>query len=160
MGWFFSWYLTLTLLGWLTFPLAFRLFPALADRGYSLSRALGLLVWGYAFWLPTSLGLSQNDLGGLLLALLILIGLSTWAYQTVDRGQRITSPIVYRPTSIIDWLRDNFRLLRNVEILFFLTFAFLAFVRASNPELTSAVIRLWAAVPGTPVNLASMAVIT
>ena len=138
MGWFFSWYLTLTLLGWLTFPLAFRLFPALADRGYSLSRALGLLVWGYAFWLPTSLGLSQNDLGGLLLALLILIGLSTWAYQTVDRGQRITSPIVYRPTSIIDWLRDNFRLLRNVEILFFLTFAFLAFVRASNPELTSA----------------------
>jgi hypothetical protein len=27
MAWFFSWYLTVTLLGWLTFPLVYRLFP-------------------------------------------------------------------------------------------------------------------------------------
>ena len=77
MLWFFSWYLTVTLLGWLTFPLVFRLFPALADRGYSLSRAVGLLVWGYAFWLLTSLGVSQNDVGGLLLGLIILAGLAS-----------------------------------------------------------------------------------
>ena len=31
---FISWYLLITLLGWITFPLAYRLFPALADRGY------------------------------------------------------------------------------------------------------------------------------
>jgi len=30
-----SWYLASSLLGWLTFPLVFRLFPALADRGYT-----------------------------------------------------------------------------------------------------------------------------
>jgi YYY domain-containing protein len=129
MLWFFSWYLTITLLGWLTFPLVFRLFPALADRGYSLSRAAGLLVWGYVFWLLTSLGLSQNDAGGLLLGLLILAGLSVWAYQTVNREQK---------TVILDWLRGNRRLILSVEILFFLAFAFLAFARASNPELTSA----------------------
>ena len=129
MLWFFSWYLTITLLGWLAFPLVFRLFPALADRGYSLSRAAGLLVWGYVFWLLTSLGLSQNDAGGLLLGLLILAGLSVWAYQTVNREQKAV---------ILDWLRDNRRLILNVEILFFLAFAFLAFARASNPELTSA----------------------
>ena len=33
-----SWYLASSLLGWLTFPLVFRLFPALADRGYTLAR--------------------------------------------------------------------------------------------------------------------------
>ena len=60
---FISWYLIATLLGWLTFPLAYQLFPALADRGYSLSWAAGLLIWGYVFWLFTSLGLTQNNVG-------------------------------------------------------------------------------------------------
>ena len=41
---FFSWYITITLLGLLTFPLAYRLLPALPDRGYALSRTLGLLI--------------------------------------------------------------------------------------------------------------------
>ena len=76
---FFLWYLLSTLLGWLTFPLAHRLFPALKDRGYTISRAFGLLVWGYAFWLLASFHIAQNDIGGLLLGLLVLTGLSAWA---------------------------------------------------------------------------------
>ncbi len=140
MGWFFSWYLTVTLLGWLTFPLAYRLFPALADRGYSLSRALGLLVWGYVFWLFTSLGISQNDVGGLLLGLLILAGLSIWALRFADSRRQTTdgSEIVSGLSSIVGWAKHNRRLVLNVEVLFFIAFAFLAFVRASIPELTSA----------------------
>ena len=69
---FISWTIVITLLGWLTFPLAYHLFPALADRGYTLARAAGLLVWGYVFWLFASLGIAQNDVGGLLLALLVV----------------------------------------------------------------------------------------
>ena len=71
-----SWYLIVTLLGWLTFPLIYRLFPALADRGYSLARAAGLLIWAYVFWLFTSLGLTQNNSGGILFGLLPLVGLA------------------------------------------------------------------------------------
>ncbi|MCK5431015.1 MAG: hypothetical protein KAI94_16175, partial [Anaerolineales bacterium] len=63
------WYLLISLLGWLTFPLAYRLLPALGERGFAFSRILGLLLWGYVFWLLASLGILQNDLGGLLLAL-------------------------------------------------------------------------------------------
>ena len=69
---FLLWYLLITLIGWLTFPLAYRLFPALAERGFSLARPLGLLVWGYIFWVMASLGLIQNDGGGLFLALVVL----------------------------------------------------------------------------------------
>jgi len=140
MGWFISWYLTVTLLGWLTFPLAFRLFPALADRGYTLSRALGLLVWGYVFWLLTSIGITQNNIGGLLFGLLILAGLSFWALRSIDRRQQATdnNNIASGLSSIGSWVWHNRRLVINVEILFFLAFAFLAFARASNPELTSA----------------------
>ena len=46
--------------------------------------------------------------------------------------------IVRGLSSIVAWVKHNRRLVLNVEILFFIAFAFLAFVRASNPELTSA----------------------
>jgi hypothetical protein len=58
---FLSWYLTLSLMGWLTFPLAYRMLPALPDRGYAFSRILGLLLWGYGFWLLGSLGVLYNE---------------------------------------------------------------------------------------------------
>src|SRR5512136_2658001 len=73
---FLAWYLLISLLGWLTFPLAYRLFTKLADRGYALSRALGLLLWGFIFWLLVSLGIVQNDSGGLGLAFALVVGLS------------------------------------------------------------------------------------
>ncbi len=138
MGWFFSWYLTVTLLGWLTFPLVYRLFPALADRGYSLSRAAGLLVWGYVFWLLTSLGLSQNDAGGLLLGLLILAGLSLWVLRSIERRKSGEGSPFGNLSILVSWFKHNRRLVLSVEGLFLVAFVFLAFARASNPELTSA----------------------
>jgi len=124
---FISWYLLLTLLGWLTFPLAYRLFPALADRGYSLSRVAGLLIWGYIFWLFTSLGLTQNTVGGILFGLFVLAGLSAWSL--FDRATVNSLP------SIVQWLKSNLRYIFSVEILFLIAFAFLAFIRAGNSEL-------------------------
>src|SRR6266540_7275083 len=95
---FISWYILLTVLGWLTFPLAYYLFPALADRGYTLSRAFGLLIWGFVFWLFASFGVAQNDIGGLLLGLVILGGLSAWAF-------------VKCRSEIISWFQENRRLI-------------------------------------------------
>lgn len=119
---FLVWYFLLTLLGWLTFPLTFTLFPALTDRGYTLARAAGLLVWAYVFWLFASLGISQNDLGGILLALAVLIALSGFS-------------IVNRKSEIVNFLRSNIPLLLTTELLFLAAFAFMAFVRSANPEL-------------------------
>ena len=73
---FLLWYLFISLLGWLSFPIAHRLLSGLPGKGYSLSKALGLLLWGFFFWFLTSVGLLQNDLAGQLLALVILILLS------------------------------------------------------------------------------------
>src|ERR1043165_1605017 len=97
MSAFISWYIVITILGWLTFPLAYFLFPALKDRGYALSRALGLLIWGYVFWLFASLGIAQNDVGGLLLALLVLIGMGIWATLTDHRPWTIDDDMVHGP---------------------------------------------------------------
>jgi len=122
---FISWYILVTLLGLLTFPLAHRLFPALADRGYALSRAFGLLVWGFVFWLFANFGIAQNDVGGLLLGLVILGGLSTWIFF----NQR---------SEIQNWLKENTKLILTTEILFLLAFGMMAFIRANNPEITTA----------------------
>jgi YYY domain-containing protein len=121
---FFSWYFLISLLGWMTFPLAYRLFPALADRGYSLARALGLLVWGYVFWMLASLGIIQNNGGGLGLALFLLILLSGWGLWKKGKSEEV-----------VNWVRSNTRFILTVELVFFLAFALWAFVRASNPQV-------------------------
>jgi YYY domain-containing protein len=132
---FLSWYIVITILGWLTFPLAYHLFPALADRGYVLSRALGLLIWGYVFWLFASLGLAQNDFGGLLLALLLLIGLSMWAIL-VDHGRlTMDDNLANRRWSMVEWLNENRGLILTTELLFLIAFAAMAWLRANNPEI-------------------------
>src|ERR1043166_746071 len=125
MSLFISWYILIAIIGWLAFPLAYYLFPALAERGYAFSRALGLLVWAYVFWLFASLGLAQNDLGGLLLGLVILGGLSAWAYLRCR-------------SELVEWLRENRRLIITTEGLFLLAFGAMAFVRSTNPEIFTA----------------------
>ncbi|MBI5953424.1 MAG: hypothetical protein HY865_17360 [Chloroflexi bacterium] len=126
---FLTWYFLVTLLGWLTFPLVFALFPALADRGYALSRAAGMLIWGYVFWLFASLGIAQNDSGGIILALIVIVALSGWSL--VNRKSEIEN----LKSSIVNFLKSNVPLLLTTEILFLVAFAFLAFVRSANPEL-------------------------
>ncbi len=126
---FFAWYVLLSLLGWLTFPLAWRLFPSLADRGFTLARALGLLVWGYLFWLLASLGVVYNDSGGIVLSLLVVIGLSLWISRKALFGQA---------AEMIQWLRSRKKYLISVEVIFLLAFAGWAFVRASNPNIETA----------------------
>ncbi|MBK9005959.1 MAG: hypothetical protein IPM31_03095 [Anaerolineae bacterium] len=124
---FLLWYLLSTLLGWLTFPLAYHIFPALKDRGYTLARAFGLLIWGYAFWLLASFRVAQNDIGGLLLGLLILASLSVWAMTNYQL------PISNSP--ILSFLKSNRPLIITTELLFLLAFALMAFIRSTSPEI-------------------------
>ena len=116
-----SWYLASSLLGWLTFPLVFRLFPALADRGYTLARAVGLLLWGWLFWILASLGVLRNDLGGLLFAFLILVALSALALRYTGtqvhtytgkqvhtkHATRTMKPCNYQTTQLSNYFPNN-----------------------------------------------------
>ncbi len=125
MAQFLLWYLTIALVGLLALPVAARFFPFLSDRGYTLARALGLLLWGFFFWLLASLQLLQNDTGGVLLALLGLAGLSLWASGGI-RGWR----------ELWDWLKGRIRLVLIGELLFLAAFAFLAVMRAAGPDIS------------------------
>jgi YYY domain-containing protein len=117
------WYLLLMLLGWLTFPLTFRMFSRLADRGYSFSRPLGLLLWGFVFWQSAVLGILQNQPGAVFLALVLVAALSLWA------GWR-------QRAEILVWVRENWRLILTVELVILVGFAFMILVRGADPDAT------------------------
>jgi YYY domain-containing protein len=118
-----SWYFLILILGWVTFPLSYRLFERLTDRGYSLSRVLGLLLWGFGFWLFGSLGILQNTPGGILTPLIMLIAVSVWA------GWQ-------KRCEIWAWVRNHWRLVLTTEVVFLICLAFMVLVRASNPDAT------------------------
>ncbi|GAP14419.1 uncharacterized membrane protein [Longilinea arvoryzae] len=116
------WYLIITIIGWLAFPLAYRLLPFLPDRGYSFSRALGLLIPSYLFWLMASLQVLPNTLGGILLAVFFLAGLGALA---VGKGWN----------ELREWLNAQRNTLLVIEGVFLLTFLAWGFVRGFDPAI-------------------------
>jgi YYY domain-containing protein len=121
---FLSWYLVILLLGAISFPIAFRFFPRLASKGYAFSKPMGLLLWGYFFWILCTLGILQNDLGGEILALIILILLACFA---LSKGMA---------RQLWQWVRENWKTVVVVETVFFVFFVLWAVVRAATPEIT------------------------
>jgi uncharacterized membrane protein len=120
---FIIWYLMIFMLGWLCVPIAFRLFPSFTDRGFAFSRSLGLLLWGYIFWMLASLGVLRNDIGGLLFALVLVVLIAVWAMRNNHLAE------------LLIWIRQNKRYVFFIEGLFFIAFAAWAAVRAANPEI-------------------------
>src|SRR5436309_10288160 len=74
-----AWYLAALAGGFVALPLSFRLFRHLPDRGYTFSKALGLLATGWVFWFLGSLGFLRNDAPGVLFAALV-VGLAGLAW--------------------------------------------------------------------------------
>lgn len=119
---FLNWYGIITLVGVFSLPIAFRFFPRLASRGYAFLRPLSLLIWGYSFWMLGSLGILQNDLGGVLLGLGILVICSFVLLRGDTRNQ------------IKEWFNQSWKTVVVVEVVFFVFFAGWTIVRAANPE--------------------------
>ncbi len=70
------WWILLELIGLAVFPIAFRFFANLPDRGFAFAKPLGLLLIVYPFWLLTSLGFLQNTQGNIALVALVVAGAS------------------------------------------------------------------------------------
>lgn len=119
---FLNWYLSISIIGIFSLPIAFRFFPQLNSRGYALFRPLSLLIWGFFFWLLCSLGVLQNDLGGVLTALGFLILISVLLMRNGKWGD------------LGIWIKSNWRFILAAECVFFILFAFWTVVRAANPE--------------------------
>ncbi len=126
-GWIvFNWWALVTLAGAAVLPLCTRLFGGLPDRGYTLARAVGMLLTGFAFWLLASLGFLRNDNGGILLAWLVVLGVSLAVY--------------FRAPERFDWRawwRENRSAVIAAEVLFVVLLLGWTLVRAHQNGLTN-----------------------
>jgi YYY domain-containing protein len=129
------WWAVLLLIGTTAVPLAYTFLQQLPDRGYAFVKMLGLLVVGYLFWLLVSLGVVANGLGGILLALLGLAGLSAAAYWRRADIWGVTEDVVAERPSLPNWLRQNWRYILLTELLFLLIFGLWVWVRAQHPAI-------------------------
>lgn len=120
---FILWYLVITVLGLVAFPILSSLFPNLPDQGYIFSRTFGLLFVGYLHWLFGILGIMDNSLGGILFSFLVLIGLSV--YAVVRRGWE----------NILSWFKSHRTLIIIAELLFLFAFGLWAYIRSLNPDI-------------------------
>jgi YYY domain-containing protein len=118
------WWLIMQVLGWLAFPTAVRIFRWLPDRGYTFSKSLGLLLISYILWIGASTGLLANNLGGILFSIIILAGVSAWFYFRC-KGSLLPD--------IRTFVRDKWKLILTVEVLFAFALVGWALLRAYAP---------------------------
>jgi YYY domain-containing protein len=118
------------------------------DGGYAWARLIGLLILGYAVWLPVSLGLWSYNRWGLVWGTLLVLALDIAILIRLGRGRMEndsgqgssqSSILNSQFRSGLAFLRDHFRAHRRsiliVEVLFLAAFAFMAVLRAFNPDL-------------------------
>lgn len=117
------WAVVIQLLGWAVFPIAFRFFRFLPDRGYSLSKVLGLLLWGYGFWLLASLQILSSSTASILL---VFFGLAAFSLFGLLRNNK---------DEFFSWLKTQRKYILSVEIVFLAAFGLWALLRSLNPAI-------------------------
>jgi YYY domain-containing protein len=119
----FIWWLIVEILGLVALPLAFRLFRALPDRGYALSKPLGILLCSYLFWILVTFGFLANKREAIVFVILLAAAIS-WYLHSERKGEEILA-FLYRHRKVV----------LASELLFTAAFGLWALVRAYNPEI-------------------------
>ena len=117
------WLIVLQIVGAAGFVWAFHLFRDLPDRGYGVSKVLGLLLTAYALWALVTARVLENGLLSLLIVLALLLG---------------ASAILFREhrAEMQEFARARWRLLAAQEVVFFLAIGVFTAFRVFAPDVT------------------------
>lgn len=124
------WYLNLLFLGWLAWPLLFRVCTRLHDRGYGLARAFGLILTAYLTWLLGNTALARGA-SPLLPFGYTSVLLAAGAVALVSLVSFLTE---YE--AILAFLRRNRRTVLCYEALSLAAFALMVALRAQVPHIS------------------------
>ncbi|MEX1018795.1 MAG: DUF2298 domain-containing protein, partial [Litorilinea sp.] len=116
------WWSVLWLMGLIAWPLTFRIFSRLRDRGYLLARSLGWLLTGWLLWLGASVQLWHNSVRNawLIVGACAVIGLALAWRQRV---------------AMLAFLRHRWQVLVVGEVVFAVAFVLFVQIRIFNPDL-------------------------
>lgn len=116
------WYVTLSVLGVIAWPVVWSVLPSLPDRGYGLSRPIGLLAVSWAGWLMASVDLLPWTRLSLVIASAVCV-LSV--IPVLRRSGR----------EWVRWGRQNWRTIVTIELVTLVAFAAFCLIRSLNPDL-------------------------
>ena len=116
-----TWWLTIELIGVIAFPIAFVALRFLPDRGYSVSKILGILLTTYLLWIGASAHIIPNSRWSIVL-ILILIAITSCLIAWRRRQQ------------LASFFRQRWPVLLFNELLFTAIFAYTLFYRARSVD--------------------------
>jgi YYY domain-containing protein len=116
------WWLVLSVMGWVAWPISYALFRRLRDGGYLLSKALGWLLAAWVLWLFASFGLAHNTVMNAWLAVGVVAVLSGLALLWVGREMAASA-------------RRMWPILLLGEGIFALAYVGFVLIRMGNPDL-------------------------
>ena len=116
------WLVTVEIIGLAVFPLAYFLLPKLSDRGYGLSKPLGILLIGYAAWILSVLHLVPS-LRITLVGLVLLVAASSGALAYLHREE------------LTAFVKRRWRLIAVTEIVFLVFFLGWVLFRSYDPAI-------------------------
>jgi len=116
-----AWWLILSILGLLAFPLVRTAFPGLRDGGYPLGRLVALLFIAWASWMAGSLGFRYSQ--GTILLMVLLLAAVSGALAWRDRE------------ALLALFRERRREILFIEALALGFFLFDLAIRIGNPDL-------------------------
>ncbi|HEY7368750.1 MAG TPA: DUF2298 domain-containing protein, partial [Thermoanaerobaculia bacterium] len=115
-------FFAIALVGAAAFPLTFRLFPRLSDRGAGICRLAGLAAATWTMMRIVASGVLENGAAtarGILMGLVVIGGAAAWQ----------------RRDALREFWRSNRRLILESEVVFLVGFALFVGLRALNPEI-------------------------
>ena len=116
------WYLILQIIGLVALPFTLRIFWRIPDKGYLVSKIVGLVLISVLTWIVVNLGIIHYGITAILISLCLLILLSVGiAFQKYK--------------DMYKWLKSNVKRLFLWEIILLGSFLFMIILRSYNPDL-------------------------
>ncbi len=115
------WYLSVSLLGLLVYPILRITLPGLHDHGYPLARTAGMLILAYLTWMAGSVNIPVSRLTITIVILIMAIVGAILAYRQREE--------------LRDEFRNNRKYFLIIEGLFLVFFLCFLFIRLGNPDL-------------------------
>lgn len=117
-----AWWLSVEVMGAMAFPITFLLLRFVPDRGYSVSKIVGILLTTYLLWIGGSVHVISNSRRSIVLVL-ILIAVASCLIAWRHRQQ------------LASFFRQRWPVLLFNELLFAATFAYTLFYRARSVDV-------------------------
>lgn len=111
-----------TVLGVVTFPLLFSILPRLRDRGYSIARAVGLVLIAFISWILSSFNILPFGTASALFSLFCLLVVSVWV------GYR-------NRQDLITFLKKELKLFLIIELVFLAALIVILLIVSLNPNI-------------------------